>query len=339
MKNILRVMIAALLARQVRRLRRSHRFELVAVVGSIGKTSTKFAVARILSAKFRVRFQEGNYNTPLTVPLALFGLSLPSLLNPLAWAVIFLKTERVIRGKFPYEVVVVELGTDGPGQLIEFQKILRADIGILTAISPEHMELFKTLDAVAAEELTIEKLSKKLLLNADLCPENYRQKVKSAISYGEKSGLYKIHEPKISSNGSDFIISKGGEKLARVEHASVSLPQLYSICAGVAVADILGMNAEEIRDGVGRVQQVPGRMQLLKGINGATIIDETYNASPDAMIAALKVLYSFPAKQRIALLGNMNEMGDYSKQAHTDVGSFCDPRELSLRHNARPRRQ
>ncbi len=142
MKKIAKRIIGAILGWQIRRLRRKHRFLLIGVAGSIGKTSTKFAIGTVLRHVMRVRFQEGNYNHIVSVPLAFFGQNMPSLMNPLAWLVVILKNEVHLRKKYPYDVVIVELGTDGPGQIAEYSRYLMIDIAVITAVVPEHMESF-----------------------------------------------------------------------------------------------------------------------------------------------------------------------------------------------------
>src|SRR5438309_1362616 len=135
MKHRAKLFIANILGHQVRRLSKKNDFKVIAISGSIGKTSTKLAIAHILSQRFKVRYQNGNYNDLVSVPLIFFGRSLPSLFNPFAWAWIMLKNEIDLLKDFKYDIVVIELGTDGPGQLKEFGRYVSADIGVLTAIT------------------------------------------------------------------------------------------------------------------------------------------------------------------------------------------------------------
>src|SRR3990167_5428097 len=130
MKQYARSIVVWVLGIQVRRLRKKNDLTIVGVVGSIGKTSTKLAIAQTLGATRTVRYQTGNYNDIVSVPLVFFGLDLPSLLNPFAWLKVFIKTERVIGSDYPYEIVVVELGTDGPGQIAAFKRYLMLDIAV-----------------------------------------------------------------------------------------------------------------------------------------------------------------------------------------------------------------
>jgi len=331
MKDRAKHLIVVILGWQVRRLRRKADFTTVAVAGSVGKTTTKFAIAAVLRQQFKVRFQEGNYNDTVSVPLVYFGLPLPSLFNPLAWCLTFLKIELQLMRNYPYDVVLLEVGTDFPGNIAQFKPYLHADIGVLTAITPEHMESFDDLDAVAQEELTIAVLSDKLLANADLCSEKHLEGLKNPQTYGvHQKATYRLGQLQHSPEGYAFTITKNGQAFMKERHASIAETQIYSITAAVAVADMLGMDKAAIRKGIESIRPVSGRMQRLRGIKDSIILDDTYNASPEAATAALDTLYKLDAPQKIALLGNMNELGAYSPEAHQEIGAYCDPDQLDL---------
>jgi UDP-N-acetylmuramoyl-tripeptide--D-alanyl-D-alanine ligase len=332
MQNLGRELVTAVLASQVRRLYRKHKFKVVAVAGSIGKTSTKLAIVNVLEQGYRVRSQEDNYNHPITVPLVFFGQTTPSLRNPLSWFKVFWNNEKVLSGKYPYEIVVVELGTDGPGWLEEFHAYLKVDIGVLTAIAPEHMEFFKDLDAVAEEELELAKLSKKLIVNKDLVAAKYLKGVQvPTITYGVKqSADVQLKDIKFDNLTSDFVIEAAGKPSVKAKHDLVTEPLLYGVAAAAAVGHQFEMIPEQIKKGLSKIKPVSGRMQILAGINGSTIIDDTYNASPEATRAALSTLYRIKTDHKIAILGNMNELGGYSEAAHREIGQLCDPKQLDL---------
>lgn len=330
MKQIARSIIVVILGWQVRRLRRSHDFKVVAVAGSIGKTSTKFAIAQTLGQSLAVRFQEGNYNDLVSVPLVFFGQTLPSLLNPFAWLIVIIKNEIQIHKAYPYDVVVVEVGTDGPSQIAAFERYLHADIGVLTAITQEHMEFFADLDAVANEELCIADYSDVVLVNADLIDARYLEFLEDPDTYAlHNQATYRVDSFAFQPDGVAFSVSKAGKKYLDASHTGISEPHLFSLAAAIAVADRLGVSSDDIIAGLTHVKPVSGRMQLLKGILGSSIIDDTYNASPEAAKAALETLYRIDAPQKIALLGNMNELGTFSAAAHTELGQFCDSTQLS----------
>jgi UDP-N-acetylmuramoyl-tripeptide--D-alanyl-D-alanine ligase len=333
MKKLAKDTVARILGWQVRRLRNKNEIKIVAIAGSIGKTSTKLAIARILEQGFKTRFQEGNYNDLVSVPLVFFGQEMPSLFNPLAWLKVFWKNEQTLKHKYPYEVVVVELGSDGPGQLKQFANYIHADIGILTSITAEHMEYFGNMDAVAREEMTLKYLSKQLFVNQDLIPADFLQDLKSdtTITYGIKTpAQIRMTAIKFDEHSASFEINRGPAKLVKGQHEQITEPQLYSITAAAAVAHELGMTEHAIERGIKDIKPVSGRMQHLKGVKDSLILDDTYNASPEATKAALDTLYRIKSHQKIAILGNMNELGGYSQREHEKIGEYCDPHELSL---------
>ncbi|MEK7116948.1 MAG: Mur ligase family protein [Patescibacteria group bacterium] len=304
MKSILKKILVKVLGWQVRRLRKRNNFKIIGVVGSIGKTSTKLAIAKVLASEKRVRYQEGNYNEIISAPLIFFGQKMPQLWNVWQWLVIIIKNEWQIWRKFPFDVVVVELGTDAPGQIAEFRKYLHLDIAVITAIAPEHMEFFKNLQNVAEEEWSVRFFSDLIYANRDLCkvlPEDFNHS--NVVFYGKNFD-------------------------ADYKYEVISSVQLYSISIAIILAEKFKIPNEKIKRAVSEIKSFSGRMQKLKGIKNSAIIDDTYNASPDAVKMALDALYAFESPQRIAILGMMNELGGVSEEEHRKVGKYCDAKLL-----------
>ncbi len=157
--------------------------KLVAVAGSVGKTSTKQAIGMVLSQQFRVRMHDGNHNTSISAPLAILGIDLPkNIKNPLSWLGVFRAARMRIRDTPEAEVIVQELGVDHPGEMKQFAEYLRPDIAVVTAVTPEHMEFFGTIDAVAAEELSVGDFSKMVLINRGDVPGKFAYLEKIPIS-------------------------------------------------------------------------------------------------------------------------------------------------------------
>lgn len=331
MKRFARSIVVAILSWQVRSLQSRNNFKVVAVAGSVGKTSAKYAVANVLQQKLRVRWQAGNYNDLVTVPLIFFGEPEPSLFNPLAWLAVFWRNQRQLGRTYPFDVVVVEVGTDYPGNLIKFGQFIYADISVVTAVSPEHMQFFADLDEVASEELSVGTFSKELVVNADLVAEQYLNLPLPTTRFGTRQADYNIKEAKFAGDQGHFEIHKNGQPWLLAQMSAVAVSEVYSATAAAVVADKIGLSSVEIKQGIAQLKPVQGRMQRLKGIKNSVILDETYNASPDAVKAALDSLYEFQAKgQKIAILGNMNELGEVSASAHREVGEYCDPLQLNL---------
>lgn len=333
MKSKLKSVVIAVLARQVKKLRKKHQFKVVGVVGSIGKTSTKLAIAQTIGKTLRVRYQEGNYNDIVSVPLIFFGQPIPSLMNPLAWLKVFVDNSKQIRGDYPYDVVVVELGTDAPGQIAEFKRYLQLDLAVVTAIAPEHMENFENIQAVAEEELSVAGYSDKLIYNSDLVAAEFRTNLPDgAVSYSLQNAETHYYLANIynSYGGFEADVKTDGTTWLHILQEVVSEVQLYSALAATVVGKELGLKPTEVLTGLKAITPVSGRLRRLRGINGSTIIDDTYNSSPEAVKAGLEAFYKQDAPQRIAILGSMNELGKMSADAHKAVGELCDPTKLNL---------
>lgn len=331
MKRFLKGIVVSILAKQVHLLRARHHFKIIGVAGGIGKTSTKLAIAELLGETLRVRYQDGNYNDLVSVPLIFFGHSMPSLLNPLAWIKLFIDNAKQIKSDYPFDVVVVELGTDGPGQIAAFEKYLELDYTVVTAIVPEHMASFKDMQTVANEELCVINYSKKLIYNADLVAKEYRQSLQGAISYGSKQPAdYSLANMRQSTGKFEGDIKRSGEQFLHFHYEALSEVQLYSVLAAVILGNELGLTRTQIQDGIAAIRPVSGRLQPLQGINNSLIIDDTYHASPDTVRAGLSMLRQLKAPQKIAILGNMNDLSDMSAQIHKEVGECCDPDWLDL---------
>jgi UDP-N-acetylmuramoyl-tripeptide--D-alanyl-D-alanine ligase len=279
---------------------------LVAVVGSVGKTSLKSALGTILSESFRVRTSVGNQNDSLLVPFGILGVKYPEnrkeLHSVFMWIGILREFWRVAHSKDNIQIIVQELATDHVGDIAHFGKYLRADIAVVTAITPEHMEYFEDLDAVAHEELEIFRFARKVVVNTDDVDGKYLAGL-DFVPYAQA----KIENPRILG-----------------EHS------LKSVRGAMTVAKILDMKDGKIRDGVAKIEAVNGRMKLLDGVREMEIIDDTYNSSPEAVRAALLTLYDFKAPSRIAVLGNMNELGEKSGEYHCGIAEFLDRSKLDF---------
>lgn len=308
--------------------------KLIIVVGSVGKTSTKMALGTVLSERYRVRLHEGNHNAELSAPLAILGVEYPDNIKSIReWLRVFKAAKQRIKQASDVDVIIQEVGTDGIGQIPHFGTYARPHLAVVTAIADEHMEFFKTLDAVAEEELSAANYSQAALINRDDIPGHYAQLITnpSFSTYGTSSAAeYSIAE-------ADFTLSEGVKGLLNtptIQNAQVQLKvfgehSIRAAAAAAAVAEQFGLTTEEIQRGLGKIRAVPGRMNVLRGMDSTILIDDTYNSSPLAAESAIRTLYQLPAPQRIAVLGSMNELGDVSAEGHAAVGALCDPMELA----------
>lgn len=319
----------------VKYFKRHPEVKLVVVAGSVGKTSTKRAIATLLSQKYRVALHEGNHNTPMSVPVAILGIEYPTNVHSVgAWISVFRAAKKRIKEPTGVDVIIQEIGADQPGDIASFGTYLRPDIGVITAITPEHMEFFKTMDAVAKEELTAANFSKLAIINRDDIDGKYAELLTNSNldTYGTTGAAEYRFETE------DFSVEDGYEgNVIMPEYAEptkarvkvVGEHSLRPVMGAVAVAVKLGLTPAEVVKGMAAIRPVAGRMNLLKGIDETIIIDDTYNSSPVAAHSALQALYSLQAPERIAILGSMNELGESSKEEHEKLGMMCDPSMLS----------
>jgi UDP-N-acetylmuramoyl-tripeptide--D-alanyl-D-alanine ligase len=320
----------------VKRYLKHHKdVKLVIVVGSVGKTSTKMAIGTVLAQKLRVRLHEGNHNAELSAPLAILGIEYPASLKDIGeWMKVFKAAKERIEQPSDVDVIIQEVGTDRIGQVPHFGKYAKPYLAVVTAVSAEHMEFFKTLDAVAAEELAAANFSEHALINRDDIDGKYAADLTNPNinTYGttdaaEYHFIENDYSPEKGFEGS-FIAPEREEPIK----ASVHVMGEHSIRAAIAAMAVgvkLGLSDKEIAKGLSSIRAVSGRMQILRGMNSTTLIDDTYNSSPIAAASALQALYSLNVPQRIAVLGSMNELGETSPEAHTALGKLCDPVQLA----------
>lgn len=308
--------------------------KLIIVVGSVGKTSTKMAIGTLLNQKYRVRLHEGNHNAELSAPLALLGVEYPDNIRSIGeWLTVFRAAKKRIKQPADVDVIVQEVGTDGIGQIPHFGTYARPHLAVVTSISDEHMEFFKTLDAVATEELSAANYSEAALINRDDIDGKYAAMITNPqfSTYGTGSSAeYSIAQADFTlEEGVKGILNTPSVRDFPVHLHVVGEHSIRAAAAAVAVAEKYGLTTEQIQSGLDAIRPVAGRMNILRGMNESIIIDDTYNSSPLAAISAIRTLYQLPAPQRIAILGNMNELGEVSASGHAAVGALCDPIELA----------
>lgn len=309
--------------------------KLIVVTGSVGKTSTKVAIGTVLSERFKVRLHEGNHNTHMSTPLAILGIEYPkNIRNLFEWLLVFRAARDRIKSPSDVEVIVQELGSDRIGEVEHFGTYLKPDIAVVTAVSPEHMEYFHEIDAVAREELGVANYSKLALINRDDIAEEYSKYLTNGNinTYGTSSlaEYHFISQGYTASEGHRgvFIAPEWNEPVTAKIHVLGEHTLRPGIAAG-AVGVKLGMSATEIASGLSKIHSLPGRMNILAGVENTTLIDDTYNSSPLAAESSIRELYKLSVPQRIAVLGSMNELGATSQVEHEALGKLCDPNSLA----------
>jgi UDP-N-acetylmuramoyl-tripeptide--D-alanyl-D-alanine ligase len=309
--------------------------KVVMVTGSVGKTSTKIAIATVLAEKFRVRLHEGNHNAELSAPLAILGIEYPdSIRNIGAWLAVFSAARQRIRNPSDVDIIIQEIGSDRIGQVPHAGTYITPDIAVITAVSPEHMEYFGTIEEVAKEELAAANFAKQALINRDDIDGRFATYLtsKNISTYGSSAAAEYYFVD------SDFTVNDGYTGTFVAKEWDDPVPATIRVLgehstrpaiAAAAVAVALGLSASQVSAGLSRIRAVNGRMNVLRGIKNTMLIDDTYNSSPLAASSALKALYGVNVPQKIAILGSMNELGESSAAEHTALGTLCDPNQLA----------
>ena len=305
--------------------------KLVVVSGSVGKTSTKTAIATMLAKRYRVRLHEGNHNTPMSVPLAILGVPYPENVHSfMAWSDAVKAARARILAPTDVDVIVQELGADRPGDIAAFGQYLKPYISVVTAVTPEHMEYFKTLDAVAAEELAAANFSQTALINRDDIDGKYAEFITNAnlSTYGTSS----VSEYHFEQQNFDVDHGHNGmfvaPELPNGIDVTVNVLGDHNIRPAIAAAAVglkFGLQPTDVKSGLEAIRPISGRMNMLRGLGGSRVIDDTYNSSPAAAVSAIQTFYSLDAPQRIAIMGSMNELGESSPDEHKKIGEMFHP--------------
>jgi len=315
---------------------------IVAVTGSVGKSSVKEAVFCVLRKYFKVRRNMENYNNEIGVPLTILGLETGSR-SIIAWVKNFLKAGLVILGvgKYP-EILVLEMGVDRPGDMKYLMDFVPVRAGIITAIGqfPSHIEFFPEKGKLVKEKalivgsllrdgfavLNYDDLSIRMI--GDDLPE--RNKI---IYYGFGQGAelritnYELRITNLNKRdfGINFKLEYQGSIVPIRLKTVLGKQQAYAAAAAAAVGLGLGLNLVEISASLRKYRSLSGRTKLIKGIKNTWIIDDSYNASPLAVISALDILEEFGLSngfsgRKIAVLGDMLELGNDTEDGHRQVG-------------------
>ncbi len=308
--------------------------KLVVVAGSVGKTSTKMAIATMLGQRYRVRLHEGNHNTELSAPLAILGVPYPEDVKSISqWRKVFRAAQLRVLQPPDVDVIIQELGADHPGDIAQFGAYLRPDIAVITSVTAEHMEFFRTMDAVAQEELSTANFSKYALINRDDIEGRYANFLTNpnVQTYGTSSAAeYHFESQSFNPEQGHQGVFTAAEFPQPITATIKVLGEhnLRPVVAAAVVGIKLGLTATEVANGLSKVTPVAGRMRLLPGTRDSTIIDDTYNSSPLAAESAITTFLGIEAPQRIAILGSMNELGSISAEEHTKLGKMFHPDDI-----------
>lgn len=313
--------------------------EIIGVTGSAGKTSAAEAIYAVLSVSRKVRRNEKNYNNEIGLPLTILGESSPGR-NVFSWLSLSLRGLRLafVKDKNFPEIIILEMGVDRPGDMEYLNSIVSPRVGVITLIGPMHLEYFGSIENITKEKgrlITELKPGGWAVMNYD--DEEVRKikdlsKVK-VITYGfdEKADLraqsmsfsFRSNATVDNLAGMSFKMSYSGSAVPVRLPRVIGQQAVYAALAGAAVGIIYGMNLVEIGRALAGLKSPKGRMNLIPGVKGTVIIDDTYNSSPKPTLAALEAVSKIPVNKearKFAVLGDMLELGSYSVAGHQEVG-------------------
>lgn len=284
-----------------KKLKEIPNLKVIGITGSYGKTSTKYAVNTILSQKFNTLMTPESYNTTMGVV-------------------------RTINEKLTstHQLFICEMGAKYVGDIKEICDIVNPDFGVVTAIGPQHLDTFHSLDNVRKTKLElVDSLPATGLAFVNWEDENIKKAElpENIVKFGlNKKADYYAENIHITEHGSTFDVVLPDKEKIKIKTKLLGELNILNIVGAVAIADKLGMTAEEIKIGVKYLKPVPHRLQLKQNPNGSIIIDDAYNSNIKGAKMALDVLKSFETKQRVLITPGIVELGDKAKEINRDLG-------------------
>ncbi len=337
MKNFLKQIVIRLLEIESSLVLKKYKPHIIAVTGNVGKTSTKDAIAIVLAKKFFIRESDKSFNSEIGVPLTILDCK-----N--AWNNPFLWIKNLFEGLFLIvfpnnypACLVLEIGTDKPGDIKRIVKWLKPNIVIVNKIglTPVHVEFFSSVDELIAEKCSLVKALDKggtLIVNSDdensmkaLLECSGPRQITFGISEGSTFRASNYHitydEHTNIPTGITFKLDYMGNSIPIRLRSIFGRQNIYPALASIAVGVSMGMNLVEAVDALSYYKGPKGRLNFITGINDSIIFDDTYNSSPAAVLAALKFLSELSfGSQKICVLGDMLELGKYTIDSHKNIG-------------------
>ncbi len=323
---------------------RAHTPEIIGITGSVGKTTTKEAVATVLQSRFTTRASYKNYNNEIGLPLTVIGAQSPGR-SLTGWLTVFKKAKKIISNSqsvYP-EMLVLEMGVDHPGDMDYLTSIAKPSRVIITRLGRAHVEFFSSVNELHQEKL---KLARALSEDGILIYNFEDEIVRSAcsdfkvrmMSYGVSVGA-EVRATNVSLHvsvdraevGMTFKLEYDGSVVPVLIPGLISRPSLLAALAAAAVGFSYGFNGIEVSKSLHNFHMPPGRMNLIAGKQNTLIIDDTYNSSPEAVIESLLTVLELPRdqyNQSWVIFGDMRELGKESQSAHKQIGIFCAEKKV-----------
>ncbi len=340
MKNLFKNIVIKLLTIESKLVIKKYKPRIVAVTGTVGKTSTKDAIYTALSKSFSVRKTKKSQNSEIGIPLTILECSNPAS-SILGWFEVLLEGVKLILMPHHYpEWLILEIGADHPGDISEVMKWIKPNVSVVTKLSkvPVHVEFFSSVEQVTKEKSYLVRSLKPggvAVLNADdEDVVNFKELTKEKVIFFGASDIsnVKVHDYEVTYNeekkpdGIKFIVSHALDEEGNIEEFPILLKGtlgyhlVYPILAALTVTDALGENVLQAGKAFRTHEPTPGRMRIIDGINSSVLIDDTYNSSPVAVEEALRTLKNVEGTRKVAVLGDMLELGKYSIEEHKKAG-------------------
>jgi len=337
MKSTFKKIISTIIQFEASLVLKKYKPKIIAVTGSVGKTSTKDAIFSVMSEFVHIRKSEKSFNSDIGIPLTILGVQ-NAWSNPITWLKNILIGIEILIFKVDYpKWLVLEVGADRPKDIKNITRWLKPDIAVLTAFAevPVHVEFFGSRDEVVREKKYLAEAIKKdgiLIVNGDDADSmKIRGSLKhNSIVYGThkdanlKASDYKIYYDKDGkAEGVTYKVEQGQNNFPVVIKGSLGVQNMYSSLAGLSVALSQKINLIDASRVFLNHETPKGRMKIISGLKDITILDDTYNASPIAAAQALQTLSEVSGKGRkVAVLGDMMELGKHSVDEHYKIGKL-----------------
>ncbi len=338
MKTIFKKIVIYILRLESRLVLWKYKPKIVAITGSVGKTSTKDAVYAVISGVSYVRKSEKSFNSEIGLPLTILGCP-NGWNNPYKWFLNIFKGLWLFIWPHKYpKWLVLEVGIGKPGDMRRTASWLKTDAVIITAIgeTPAHIEFFDSRKHLVDEKSGLIKTLKKdgilILNNDDETVSEMKTKTKNRVlTFGFKedsdikcSGDNIFYSNEVTPEGLIFRIDDNGNSLPVIIDGVFGRNHIYASLGAITLSSGLRLNIIEAIGKLKNYNVSPGRMRLLSGINDSLIVDDTYNSSPFACESALKTLAEIKnSGRKIAVLGDMLELGKHTEEAHKNIGKVA----------------
>lgn len=338
LKPLFKKIVINILEWEAKLILRKYKPKIIAVTGNVGKTSVKEAAFAVLKNNYKVRKSEKSYNSEFGVPLTIIN-------RPTAWNSAIGWLANILEGLFLIilpnrypDLLVLEVGADRPGDIAKTAKWLAPDIAIITRLPdvPVHVEFFPSVDDVVKEKMSLAQAVKSeglVIINGD---DERIKAVRDSISasimtYGLTDGLdvqasnYSLlyDDDKENLAGLSYYLTYKGEIYPVKIKGALGLHHVYTTLAAFAVAITEKLEPAKAIAELEGYRTPPGRMRVIPGLKGSTIIDDSYNASPAAMEAGLATVFEVEnTKRKFVVLGDMLELGEHTIEAHKAIGKL-----------------